>query len=76
MTLKNFEKFEEKLTFHLKNDMRNLRSFDPSSQKLMSLRFTEELCVMIMKNDTKIEDELTCRFKIDVRNLTNSDPSA
>ena len=37
----------------------------------MSLKFTEELCVMTMKNDTKIEEELTCRFKIDMRNLTN-----
>ena len=37
----------------------------------MSLKFTEELCVMTMKNDTKIEEELTCRFKIDMRNLIN-----
>ena len=37
----------------------------------MSLKFTEELCVMTMKNDTKIEEELTCRFKIDMKNLTN-----
>ena len=41
----------------------------------MSLKFTEELCVMTMKNDTKIEEELTCHFKIDMRNLTNFDPS-
>ena len=40
----------------------------------MSLKFTEELCVMIMKNDAKFEEELTC-FKIDMRNLTNFDPS-
>ena len=32
----------------------------------MSLKFTEELCVITMKNDTKIEEEMTCRFKIDV----------
>ena len=37
----------------------------------MSLKFTEELCVMAMKNDAKIEEELTCCFKIDMRNLTN-----
>ena len=37
----------------------------------MSLKFTEELCVMKMKNDTKIEEELTCCFKIDIRNLMN-----
>ena len=41
----------------------------------MTLKFTEELCVMKMKNDTKIEEELTCRFKIDMRNLTNFDSS-
>ena len=37
----------------------------------MSLKFTEELCVMAMKDDEKFE-ELTC-FKIDIRNLTNFD---
>ena len=41
----------------------------------MTLKFTEELCVMKMKNDTKIEEELTCRFKIDMRNFTNFDHS-
>ena len=41
----------------------------------MTLKFTEELCVMKMKNDTKIEEELTCRFKIDMRNFTNFDPN-
>ena len=39
----------------------------------MSLKFTEELCVMKMKNDAKFEEELTCHFKIDLRNLTNFD---
>ena len=41
----------------------------------MSLKLTEEFCVMTMKNDTKIEEELTCRFIIDMRNFTNFDPS-
>ena len=41
----------------------------------MSLKFTEELCVMAIKNDIKFEQELTCRFKIDLKNLTNFDPS-
>ena len=52
-------------------------SWDPfvQNRKCMSLKFTEELCVMTMKNDTKIEEELTCHFKIDMRNLTNFDPS-
>ena len=39
----------------------------------MSLKFTEELCVMTRKNDAKFEEELTCQFKIDKRNLTNLD---
>ena len=41
----------------------------------MSLKFTEELCVMTMKDDAKFEEKLTCRFKIDMVNLTNFDPS-
>ena len=41
----------------------------------MTLKFTEELCVMTMKNDAKFEEELTCRFKTDMRNLTNFDLS-
>ena len=42
----------------------------------MSLKSTDELCVMTMKNDEKFEEELICGFKIDMRNLTNFDPSA
>ena len=41
----------------------------------MSLKFTEELCVMTMKNDAKFAEELTRHFKIDLRSLTNFDPS-
>ena len=40
----------------------------------MTLKFTEELCVMTMKN-AKFEEELTCHFKSDMRNLTNFDSS-
>ena len=39
----------------------------------MSLKFTEELCVMAMMNHTKLEEEMTCHFKTDMRNLTNFD---
>ena len=51
--------------------------WDPfvQSAKCMSLKFTEELRVMIRKNDTKNEEELTCRFKIHIRNFTNLDQS-
>ena len=39
MTLKNGPNFEEKLTFHLKNDMRNLVNFNASSGKTENLHF-------------------------------------
>ena len=41
----------------------------------MTLKFTEELCVMTLKNDAEFEGELTYRFKIDMSHLTNFDPS-
>ena len=41
----------------------------------MSLKPTEELCVVKMKNDAKFEEELTTHFKIGMRNLTNFDLS-
>ena len=40
----------------------------------MSLKFTEELCIMATKNDAKIEEQWT-QFKTDMRHLTNFDPS-
>ena len=73
---KRIEKFGKFLPEHLKVSKLGLW-WDPfvQSRKCMSLKFTEELCVMTMKNDTKIEEELTCRFKIDMRSFTNFDPS-
>ena len=41
----------------------------------MTLKFTEELCVMAMKNNAKFEEELTCHFKTDMSNLKNFDSS-
>ena len=41
----------------------------------MSLKITEELCVMAMKNDAKFEEELTCRFQLDMGTLTNFESS-
>ena len=38
MAMKNDTKFEEKLTYQFKIDTRNLRNFDPSTQK--SQKFT------------------------------------
>ena len=51
--------------------------WDPfvQSRKGMTLKFTGELCVMIMKNNAKVEEELTFHFKTDKRNLTNFDSS-
>ena len=40
----------------------------------MSLKFTEELCVIAMKNYTKLDEKLTCQFETDMRNFTNFDP--
>ena len=51
--------------------------WDPfvQSRKGMTLKFTEELCVMTMKNNVKFEEELTFPFKTHMRNLTNFDSS-
>ena len=89
MTLKSSDaKVEEKLTCCLENDMRNLTSYSRLLESVkigtlmgsfrkqcMTLKRTEELCVMTMKNDTKIEEKLTCHFKTDMRNLMNFDSS-
>ena len=45
------------------------------SRKWMSLKFTEDLCVMKMKNYAIFEEKLTCHFKIDMRNLMNFVPN-
>ena len=70
------EEFGEILTEHWKMSKLGL-CWNPlvQSRNCMSLKFTEELCVMTMKNDTKIEEKLTSRFKIDMMNLTKFDPS-
>ena len=39
MTLKKDQSFEEKLTFCLKNDMRNLVNFNASSRRLENFKF-------------------------------------
>ena len=39
----------------------------------MTLKFTEELCVMTMKKNAKFAGELTFHFKTDLRILTNFD---
>ena len=67
MTLKIVAKFEEKLTCGLEfgkflpEHSKLGLSWDPSiqSRKCMSLKFTEELCVMTTKNNADFEEELT-----------------
>ena len=86
MRLRSYANFEESLTGGLKKDEKFgkfLQSpklglwLDPfaQSRKDMTLKFTEELCVMTMKNNAKFEEELTFHFKTDMRNLTNFDSS-
>ena len=41
----------------------------------MSLKITDELCIMTVKKDAKVEEELSCRFKNDIRFLTNFAPN-
>ena len=88
LTLRSYASFEEKLTSGLKKDMRIWQIFtraletvkigtlmDPfvQSRKGMTLKFTEEICVMTMKINAIFEEELTFSFKTDMRNLTNFD---
>ena len=87
MSFKIDTNFEGKLTCASKNDMKfspeylKVSKLGPRwhpfvySWKCMSLKFTGELCVMIMKNDAKFKKKLTCQSKIDMSNLTNFDPS-
>ena len=51
---------------------------DPFVQrrKSMTLKFTEELCVMTIKNKAKFVEELTFHFKTDIRKLTNIDSTS
>ena len=81
MALNIDTKFEGKLTFTFKNNMKNLGNFHLKaskfglwwdsfiqSRKSISLKFTGELFTMKMKKDPKLEEELIC-FKIDMRTL-------
>ena len=37
----------------------------------MSLKFTEEFCLMALKIDTKFERKVTCSFKNEMVNIAN-----
>ena len=53
MTLKRDVKFEEKLNFGSKNDMRNLVDFNTSNNKFENLHFTVLLFSIAYKVSTK-----------------------
>ena len=70
MTMNSDAKFEEKLTLGFKNDMKNLVSFHPTTQKSKNftsmgyfcpkymrfeLKNTEELSFMTLNSDAKFE---------------------
>ena len=83
MTLKNDEKFEEKLTYQFKTNMRNLANLDLStrtSHKIGTLmgclccfsqKSTEEISFMKLETDLKFEEKLTCGLENDKKNVVN-----
>ena len=80
MTLKSDKKWHEELgKFSLEilkvSKLGVLWGRFVQSRNCMSLKFREELSVMIIKNDAKFEEEFTCHFKIDIENLRNFYPS-
>ena len=72
MTLRSYVNFAERLISGLKI-VKIGTLMGSFCRKGMTLKFTEELCVMTMKNNAKFEEELTFNFQTDMRNLTNFD---
>ena len=73
-----FEKWHEKFGKFSREHLKVSKLgfwWDPfiQSRKCMSLKLTEELCLVKMQNDAKFEEELTCHLKIDTKNLTSFD---
>ena len=62
MTLKKDPNFEEKLAFCLKNDIRNLVNFNPSSGKSENLHLMGYFCRNYVMFEIKNTEEL-CREK-------------
>ena len=70
MTLKSDSKFEEKQSYGLENDTRNLVNVYQNTQESQNwgfdkILFSKKLFIMTINNDAKSKEELTCRFKID-----------
>ena len=91
MTLESHAKLEEKLALGVKNDMKNLVSFNASSRKFENLHFdmlllsiaykvsaksAEELSLMILKSDPNFEEKPTSCLKNDMRNFMNFNSSS
>ena len=89
--MKGDAKFKGKLTFGLKNNIRNLINFhassrkwkfalwsDPFVQSIYRFRWknTEELCFMTLKSDAKFEEKLTLGSKSEMKNLVNFYPTS
>ena len=47
MTMKNDTKFEEEFTYLSKNDMRNLKNFNPALENLKNLHFNRLLLTKV-----------------------------
>ena len=72
MALKKDPNFEEKLTFYLKNDMRNLVNFNLSSGKSENLHFCRKYVIFELKRHRgDLLRKMTYRFKNDISNLVN-----
>ena len=75
MTLKKDPNFEEKLTFYLKNGMRNLVNFNLSSGKSENFHFCRKYVMFELKKYKKCcvmkYGIMTYGFKNDLKNLLN-----
>ena len=59
MTMKSDAKFEEKLTLGLKNDMKNLVNFHPTTQKSKNFTLMGYFCPKYMRFELKKIQELS-----------------
>ena len=67
MSLRCYEKFEEKLTCCLENDRKNLLNFHQSMRRSQNWESDE----ILLSTVEKFEGKLTCAFKNDMKNLAN-----
>ena len=53
MTMKNDEKFEEKLSLCFKNEMKNLVNFQPTTEKSINFTLMGYFCTKYMRFELK-----------------------